>query len=284
MQRRRDFLKTSTLALAGALVRPSILPRRSPDRLDRIGVQLYTVRSLMQRDVEGTLARVAALGYREVEFAGYFDRTPEQIKAALTRNGLDSPAGHMPWESLESERSWDAILDTANRIGHRSVVIAWTPREARETLDDWKRVAEKFNRAAGRAKEAGLGFAYHNHDFEFRPLGDGPLPFDLLLAETDPGLVRIEMDLYWITLGGSDSFDYFARYPGRFPMVHVKDLRRGSGGPVMTDVGAGDINFAAIFARREAAGIRHFFVEHDEPGDPLASIGASYRYLRRLEF
>jgi len=253
------------------------------DRLDRIGVQLYTVRAEMQRDFEGTLARVAGIGFKEVEFAGYFERTPDQVKSILTHLGLDAPAGHMRYEDLNDAESWGKTLDTANRIGHRYAIIAWTPEEARRTMDDWKRVAERFNWAGRRAREAGLGFAYHNHDFEFKPLA-GQIPFDLLLAETDPELVKIEMDLYWITLGGFDPLQYFRKYPGRFPMVHVKDMKKGGERPQMVDVGLGDIDFRGIFARRDEAGIRHFFVEHDEPSDPMASITVSYQYLKSLKF
>ena len=282
MLARRDFLRTSSFALAAAVPWPG--PGLSwKDRIERIGVQLYTVRSELQRDFEGTLGRIAEIGYREVEFAGYFDHPPDQVKAILTRLGLAAPAGHMAYESLKDRDSWAAILDSANRIGHRYVVIAWTPREARQTLDDWKRVAESFNRAGQAAREAGLTFAYHNHEFEFIPVA-GRIPFDLLLAETDPGLVKIEMDLYWITLAGFDPLDYFRRHPGRFPMVHVKDMKKGGERPVMVDVGRGDIPFGSIFARRQQAGIRHFFVEHDEPAAPVESVRASYTYLKALEF
>lgn len=283
MSTRREFLRHSVAAL-GAVSLPwpagSFVPG---DRLDRIGVQLYTVRKEMERDFDGTLTRVAGIGFHEVEFAGYFNRTPEQVKDILTRLGLSAPAGHMPYESLTNAESWGKILDAANRIGHQYVIIAWTPAEARRTMDDWKRVAEGFNWAGRKAKEAGLGFAYHNHDFEFKSI-DGQIPFDLLLAETDPELVKIEMDLYWITLGGFDPLQYFRRFPGRFPMVHVKDMKKGGERPQMVDVGKGDIDFRGIFARREDAGIRHFFVEHDEPADPMASITDSYQYLKHLQF
>src|SRR6266576_470043 len=132
------------------------------------------------------------------------------------------------------------------------------------------------------AKAAGLQFAYHNHDFEFAPL-EGKLPYDVLLAETDPKLVQLEVDLYWITKGGQDPLAYFARWPGRFPMVHVKD----SAGPPdhrIVEVGAGKIDFKKIFAQSDQAGIKHYFVEHDEPADAFASIRASCEYLKRLEF
>lgn len=255
-----------------------LLPRK--EKLDRIGVQLYTLRREMERDVEATLRRVAQLGFNEVEFAGYFGRTPKRIHDSLAELKLSSPSGHMPYESLET--NWHEILDQATTVGHEYVVIAWTPAEARKTLDDWKRVAAKFNRAGEAARRQGLKFAYHNHDFEFKAI-ENTVPFDLLLAETDPELVKIEMDLYWITLAGGDPLTYFQQHPGRFPMVHVKDLKKGDK-PQMVDVGAGDINFKAIFARHEQAGIQHYFVEHDEPVDPWASVTVSYRYLRALEF
>jgi sugar phosphate isomerase/epimerase len=283
MQQRRDFLRTSVAALAATAI-PWRAPTMAGDKLEQIGIQLYTVRSLMDRNFDDTLTRIARIGYKEVEFAGYFGRTPEEVRSILTRLGLDAPAGHMPYEALNDDRSWAGILDQANRIGHRYVVIAWTPQEARRTLEDWKRVARKFNWAGQKAKEAGLVFAYHNHDFEFKTQGSDVIPFDLLLAETDPALVKIEMDLYWITLAGSDPEKYFRLYPGRFPMVHVKDMKKDAPLPLMVDVGQGDIDFRPIFRQRDQAGIRHFFVEHDEPREAISSAETSYRYLKALEF
>lgn len=281
MPDRRTFLKSSAAFLAAArLGRPGGSLFQGSAKLDKIGVQLYTLRQEMERDFEGTLRRVAGIGFQEVEFAGYFHRTPKQVHDLLAELKLGSPSAHMPYESLET--NWQEILDQAREIGHEYVLIAWTPEEERRTLDDWKRIAAKFNRAAEAARRSGLKFGYHNHNFEFVPI-DGKVPFDVLLAETDPGLVRIEMDLYWITLAGGDPLVYFQQFPGRFPMVHVKDLKKGTP-PQMVDVGAGDINFKAILARREQAGIQHFFVEHDEPPDAWASVAASYRYLRGLEF
>ncbi len=281
MTSRRDFAKTLSAAALGYALRPlapspqPLAPRR---KLDRIGLQLYTVRHQMEKDVEGTIARVAATGYREVEFAGYFGKSPRDVRALLDHHGLSSPSSHV---SLAPDQ-WRAALDAAPVVGHRYLVIAWIPAEERHTLDDYKRWAERLNRAATEAKAAGLQFAYHNHDFEFVPL-DGKLPYDVLLTETDPKLVQLEMDLYWMVKGGQDPLAYFARWPGRFPMVHVKD----SAGPPdhkMAAVGAGKIDFRKIFAQSDQAGIRHYFVEHDNPDDPFASIRASYDYLQRLEF
>jgi sugar phosphate isomerase/epimerase len=276
--RRRDFIcSTSGAALAAAFPFPRPV---GPRGLDRIGLQLYTVRAAMAKDVAGTLARVAEIGYREVEFAGYFDRAPAAVKAALASAGLAAPAAHVGYETLGD--GWDGVLDAAKTIGHAHVLVAWIPREARSDLDGWKRVAERFNRAGERAHVAGLRFAYHNHDFEFTAV-DGQTPYDVLLGATDPALVGFEMDLYWTVKGGRDPLAYFAAHPGRFELVHVKD----SAGPPdhrMVDLGRGRIDFAAIFAKSAQGGIRHYFVEHDEPRDPFAFCRDAFAYLRRLEF
>lgn len=274
---RREFVAAAAAAGVGAACGARAVAGQGR-RIEKVGVQLYTVRTEMAKSVERTLERVAAIGYREVEFAGYFDRTPEQIRATLDATGLESPASHVSWDALEG--GWDATLDAANRAGHGTVVVAWIPEERRRTLDDYRRWAAAFNRAAEAAKAAGLRYAYHNHDFEFAPT-DGRLPYDVLLEETDPALVGLELDLYWITKGGQDAQDYFTRWPGRFRLVHVKDMAADGS---MADVGAGQIDFAALFARREQAGIRHYFVEHDQPADPFATLAASYAHLRDLRF
>jgi sugar phosphate isomerase/epimerase len=283
IQTRRTFLATlgvAALGIAGkdATAASEILaPRR---KIKRIGLQLYTVRDLMKADLPGTLAKVAAIGYKEVEFAGYFGRTPAEIRALLRRNGLTSPSTHLSFDTLQN--GWQKALDDAKAIGHHWVTIAFIAEEKRRTLDDWKAHAALFNRAAAQAKSAGLRFAYHNHDFELKNFGD-VRPLDLLLKETDPSLVDFEMDLYWVTFGGADPLDFFNRYPKRFPLVHVKD----SSGPPdkkIVDVGQGTIDFRSIFAQSNKAGIKHYFVEHDQPADPIATIRNSYKYLHALRY
>jgi sugar phosphate isomerase/epimerase len=276
---RRTFIDTTSRAALGVLA--AGVPRLplGAAKLDRIGLQLYTVRKEMEHDVEGTIAQVAAAGYSDVEFAGYFGKAPQEIRAMLDRHGLAAPSAH---NALGTADQWRATLDAAHVIGHRYIVVPWIPAEQRRTLDDYKRIAHSLNEVAARARDAGIQLAYHNHDFEFAPI-DGRLPYDVLLAETDPKLVQLEIDLYWMTKGGQDPLAYFARWPGRVPMVHVKD----SSGPPdhrMMDVGAGTIDWKRILARREQAGIRHCFVEHDQPADAFASIRASCAYLKRLEF
>jgi sugar phosphate isomerase/epimerase len=280
MTSRRDFTKTLSAAVLGYAFRPLGPRPLAPTRkLNRIGLQLYTVRDAMKKDFDGTIAKVAAAGYGEVEFAGYFGKTPAEVKAVLERNHLSAPAAHIG--ALEPDKL-PAALDAARAIGHEYVVIPWIPVESRKTLDDWKRVAESFNKAGQQAQAAGLQLAYHNHDFEFAKV-DGRIPYDVLLEATDPKLVQLEIDLYWITKGGQDPLSYFARWPGRIPLVHVKDSM-GPPDNKMADVGAGTIDWKRIFAREDQAGIKHFFVEHDQPADPFASIKASCAYLKKLEF
>jgi sugar phosphate isomerase/epimerase len=245
--------------------------------LEPLGVQLYTVRSEMENGVEQTLERVAAIGYQEVEFAGYFDHSPTEIRAMLTRTGLRSPAAHIG-STFEGD-AWARILDETNEAGHEYVVVPSIPQAMRADLDAWRRTAGAMTGAGERARAAGLQFAYHNHDFEFVEM-DGRVAFDVFCEESDPDLVQIELDLYWIIHGGGDPVAFFERWPGRVPMVHLKG--RSAGGN-MVDVGAGVVDWAELLQHIELAGMRHFFVEHDRPDGAFRSIEASHRYLSGLE-
>ncbi|MFI5235767.1 MAG: sugar phosphate isomerase/epimerase family protein, partial [Gemmatimonadales bacterium] len=250
----------------------------APERISAIGLQLYTVRDLMAKDFAGTIEQVAKVGYKEVEFAGYFDRKPADIRALLDRHGLRAPGAHIAIELLEKDPN--QVFDAAHAIGHEYVIVAWLDEDRRNTVDALKKSADGFNVLGEKAKRAGLKFAYHNHNPEFTPI-EGQLPYDIFLSRTDPALVKFEMDLYWIILGGGDPLVYFKRYPGRFPMVHVKDLTKDR---KMVDVGQGSIDWKMIFAHSKEAGIEHYFVEHDEPTAPLDDIRISYEYLRSLRF
>jgi sugar phosphate isomerase/epimerase len=277
---RRRFLQRTAVGLSALGLPRRLVGAPRYTHLDRIGVQLYTVRDAVQRDLEGTLARVAAIGYQEVEFAGYAGRTAAQVRDAVRRAGLSAPAAHVPLAALG--QGWDRVLDDARTVGHRYLVMPWLDEKDRPNLDAYRRIADRLNRAGEAASRAGLRFAYHNHAFEFARM-ENRLPYDVLLEATDPAHVLFELDLYWITKGGQDPLAYFARSPGRFPLVHVKD----SAGPPehqMADVGAGTIEWARIFAHRKQAGIEHFFVERDDPPDPFASIAASHAYLSDLQF
>jgi len=285
---RRTFLGQ----VAAGTMLSTVAARAAEHRIERLGVQLYTVRDLMAKDFEGTLAKVASAGYKEVEFAGYFKQSPQDVKATLARHGLTSPSTHIDYASLGD--GFPKVVETSQTIGHRYIVNPWLDEEMRKQPDVWKRVAATFNHAGEISKKAGIQFAYHNHHFEFVP-ADGTTPFEVLLKECDPDLVKIELDLCWITVAKQDPLTYFKRYPGRFPLVHVKGLKKLPTGPApvpferaipeITDVGSGDIiDWKRIFAQSEQAGIRHYFVEHDQPASPIDSLQASARYLLALHF
>lgn len=284
---RRTFIGTS---VAATLVASRPAWSATTHKIENLGVQLYTVRDAMKSDFEGTIAKVAAIGYREVEFAGYFDHSPKEVREILDRHHLTSPSEHVPYATVQDK--WQETLDAAHIVGQKFIVCPWIEESQRDSMDGWKRAADLFNHAGEASKKAGIQFAYHNHTFEFKSskaLG-GKIPYDFLLTQTDPALVKMEMDLCWITVAGSDPLTYFDKYPGRFPLVHVKDWSKDEHGSMgekegqMADVGSGNIDYKRIFGQSGKAGIRHYFVEHDEPKSPLESLANSYKYLHALNF
>jgi sugar phosphate isomerase/epimerase len=273
---RRKFLGTVT---AAGILAPRLSWAADGRKIEKIGLQLYTVRNQMKEDFDGTLAKVAGIGYREVEFAGYFERSPKDVKASLDRAGLVSPSAHFDASYLGDK--WPGVLESARVIGQQYVVCSSVEEKLRQQPGGWPRIAEMFNQAGETARKAGIQFAYHNHSFEFTPI-EGKLPYDILLNGTDPSLVKMEMDLYWAVNAGADPLAYFNRYPGRFSLVHVKG--RDKSGNMDAVAADNSIDWKSLFAQSEKAGIRHYFVEHDNPQVPLDSIRASYAYLHDLRF
>jgi sugar phosphate isomerase/epimerase len=284
---RRRFLRAGTAAVGmlAASGFPGGQGRAEPaGRLDRIGLQLYTVRQDFGRDVDATLAAVAGVGYAEVElFSPYAPQswTPRALRNALDRAGLSAPSTHIGGKFLRGD--WGKHLEAALVLGCRYIVCGSPEREGLHTLRDWHELAGQLNRAGEAARKAGLRFGYHNHDFEFVPV-EGQVPYDLLVAETDPMLMQLELDLYWITKAGGDPFTCLERWPDRFFALHVKDMD-GTPERGMADVGAGTIDFPRILAKSREVGIGHYFIEHDRPAPPaLDSVRRSYAYLRQLRF
>ncbi len=278
---RRNFLKTSAAAFGSSFFAVpgcnGLFTGKGPIILDRLGIQLYTLRSVMQEEFEGTIEQVADIGYKEVEFAGYYDRSPQQVRNLLDRTGLSAPAAHISLEAVRQDLN--QLIESSRVIGHKYLVVPNLPRSERDSADNYRRIADFFNHAGEKCKESGIKFAYHNHAFEF-DLTDGEIPYDILLEHTDPELVTMELDLFWIIRGEHDPLDYFARYPGRFELCHVKDMDAEG---EMVDVGQGEIDFAAIFAQSEQAGLKHYIVEHDNPDHPLETAVNSFNYLNQLE-
>mgnify|MGYP003982123027 CR=1 FL=1 len=279
MTRRRFVEQTVSVALASTLLPAgNVLAEDGKRPLTRIGLQLYTLRTPLAADFAGTLARVAAIGYKEVEFAGYYDHTPRAVADLLKENGLRAPAAHMPLDMVRDKL--DQALEIAAAVGHRYLIVPWLAPDQRQSLAQYEALANLLNRAGEQCRSAGVQLGYHNHDFEFQAI-DNKLPYDLLLEATDPSLVSMELDLYWITKAGHDPVDYFSRHPGRFSLCHVKDMAADGS---MVDVGSGDIDFSRLLASARAAGMKHYFVEHDQPRDPLASVQSSYQALAKLAF
>jgi sugar phosphate isomerase/epimerase len=281
---RRTFLKTGVAGLGGAWLLGSGCAANgyTADGAasgERIGVQLYTVRDRLEKDFAGTMEQVAAVGYREVEFAGYYDRTPEQVRVLLDRLDLTAPSTHVGLDIVR--KNLDQTLSAAQIIGHRYVIVPWI-EESLRNAEGYRQLAAELNRYGAAARERGIRFGYHNHEFEFLPLTGGQTGMDILLAETDPALVDFELDLFWTVKAGRDPVEVFARHPGRFPLWHVKDMADVRGAQRMVEVGTGGIDFGRIFANAAKSGLRHFFVEHDEPADSLASLRTSYQNLKRI--
>ena len=281
---RRTFIGTTAAVAVGTMSRFSWAA--AEHRVQKIGLELYTVRTALDKDFAGTIARVAKVGYKEVELAQFFahlpkfNPSPKEARKILDDNGLSAPTSHVAYSALSPE-NLPKVIEGAKILGHSYIVNPSIDRAVLKRPDGWKRAAEAFNRAGEQTKKAGIQLGYHNHVEEFKPLPDGKLPYDVLLAEADPKLLKMEMDLGWAHEAGVDPLAYFKKYPGRFPLVHVKDFDKNR---TMVDVGKGEIDWKAIFAKSDLAGIKHYFVEFDDPADPFESIQASYEYLEKLRF
>lgn len=274
---RRTMLKMTTAAASAALLPATAgaAISQATSRPHPIGVQLYTLRTLMEKDVAQTLATVGEIGYREVEFAGYFGQPLASIRQWLADSGLTAPSAHIRHTDFKTR--FDEVLEETVTMGHKNLFLSWLPPEDR-TLDRYREIAELLNTNGDKAKAAGVQLGYHNHEFEFDLL-DGTRGYDVLMGETDPDLVKFELDVYWLQVAGVDPFSLINSHPGRFPCVHVKDY--GANGKIV-DVGDGIIDFEAIYAARKKAGIQHFFVEHDSPENPVRTITRSFAALSHI--
>lgn len=274
---RRGFVAAAAGAIVGLPAVTAIAQREDDRGIGKIGLQLYTVRGLMKENMARTLAEVARAGYSEVEFAGYFNHPAREVRRMLDDTGLTSPSAHLGMADIGE--GWGAFLDDANTLGQKYLTVTWIDAPDR-TLRGYRKIAEKFNAAGTTARRHGVHLAYHNYTYEFAPV-DGIIPYELLLRECEPGNLAMEADIFWMRKAGQDPLAWFRKYPGRFHMLHVKDM-----GPPpaneMVDVGKGVIDWRAVLSQGKGAGVRHVFVEHDEPADPLASIRTSHDYLSAL--
>jgi sugar phosphate isomerase/epimerase len=265
-----------------------------------VGIQLYAVKDVLQSDPAGTLKALRTIGYGEVETAGFAGLSARQFHALLEEAGLGAPSAHLGFDPDKL----GAAFDDAHALGARyaasgslrALVQHDLPPGATDagmTLEEAKRTAELANRIGEQARRVGLQYVYHNHDFEFADQGDGAIGYDLLLKETDPQLVKFEIDCGWMTLGGRDPRAYFARYPHRFPMIHVKDFLPAPREPRAPDapahpgaeLGHGMIDYRPILVAAEKAGLKHYFAEQEGPFSRMSQLEAARQaceYLRNL--
>jgi len=231
----------------------------------------------MPSDVDGTLAAVAEIGYREVEFAGLYGLTPRGMRAKCDAVGLRAASSHQSVGDVRGD--WTSVLEGARELGQSLVIVPSIPSDL-QTPDGLRALADDFNRAGEAASTAGLRFGYHNHDWEHRAFPDGTVPIDLLLERTDPALVDWQMDIFWTVHGGADPVRYLNEVGDRVTSVHLKD-RTAAG--EMANVGDGVIDFAGLLPLAEGMGLLHAFVENDRPGpDPVESIRRSFAGLSTL--
>ena len=266
----------AALTLADLAIRPA-----SAAQIKAIGIQLYTVRDIFQKDPAGTLEKIARIGYREVEFGGggYDAMDPAMLRKTMDRLGLKSPSAHIGYDALLQK--FDASVAMAKTLGVDTVVLPWMGEEHR-TEAGWQAALPNFNRFAVDLKKAGLNFAYHNHDFEFTTKPGGVSLYDRFLKATDPALVKAELDLYWAVHAGENPAALIERLAPRLYAYHVKDMRADRS---TTAVGQGTIDFAALFKLKGSAGVRHFYVENDQaPAPYLPDITTSFHTLHGLRF
>jgi sugar phosphate isomerase/epimerase len=296
---RRTFLKTASASAACAAMW-SRTPRLMANPLGLpLGLQLYSVRELLPKDYDGTLRQLGALGYREVEAAGFFGHTPSEVKLAMDHAGLNCVSAHYPLKELLPKV--DETIEYGKNLGLQYIVCAspWLKdpsrvkdpgsRAARDamTLDDWRWNAEQFNRIGERVNAAGIRFAYHNHTAEFRE-EKGVVFYDELMRLTDSAKVTFEMDCGWVVVGGKNPVHYLTRYPKRISMLHVKEFKMsgwtpGSEPPPSTEMGRGSIDYGPIFNAAKKARIKHAFVEQEEfDMPPMEALKIDADYMRAL--
>lgn len=285
MNSRRTFIKQAGLAAGAALILPSLAFDKATKN---VGLQLYTLRKEIPTDVKGVIEKVAQAGYKEVETYGFsngkfWGLTPKEFLKLLKDNGLIAPSGHYGMDDFMKTGSTDKLkadIESAAAIGGKYFTIAGAHVDVSKGADGFKKTAEGFNKVAEIAKASGLKFAYHNHDFEFKKF-ENTTGYDIYLTETDKNLVNFELDLYWVVRSGNDPLALFKKYPGRFPMWHVKDMDKAKP-ELNTEVGKGSIDFKSIFAQAKLSGMTNFFVEHENNyvPDPIGSIKTSCDYIK----
>jgi sugar phosphate isomerase/epimerase len=275
MKNRREFLKDAGALTAGALLLPSLT--FAAKKVSNVGVQLYTFRDAMMTDPSGTLKKIAALGIKQIESASsnkglYYGLTPAQIKQQCADLGLTLRSAH-----TSVDKNWQQTIAQAAETGQEYLICSSLPSRG-QTVANYQKIAEIFNKAGEDCKKANIKFGFHNHAEEFEQ-DNGQVLFDVMLKNTDPDLVHMEMDLGWVVAAGKDPFAYFKDYPNRFPLWHLKDMK----GKNSTEFGKGTLDIVGLLKQSKASGMKYFFVEQEEyTSTPFESMKENMDYLAKL--
>lgn len=320
MNRKHFILNTGALAMGSLFMQclhaQSLSSHAAP--MNRIGVGLFTVPKLLDKDFAGTLKMLAQIGYKEVEFfgpytfstqadiegwkgaasalgfsgSGFFGHSIKEVKKILADNGLTAPSVHTSLDTLKVKMG--QLAEAANALGAKYLVLPSAPTPP--NLDGYKRQADEYNAIGAAAASHGLRFAYHNHGNGLKEL-NGKIPLELILESTDPQTVFFQMDLFWTVAGGIDPVAFLKKYPGRYRLLHIKDMSKdvrfsGDGGdmqqwlelfPYLTDAGSGVMDLKAILAQAQQSGVEHYFVERDLAPDAKQALENAYRFLSGLQ-
>lgn len=281
MANRREFLIKSGVLTAGAFIFPSWVDFESSKKVKNTGIQLYTFRKEMADDAIGTLKRIASLGFKEIETARsneghYYGLGPKGMKNICDDLGMTLRSGH-----VHMDKDWLKTLNDAVEAGQEYVIVSTMPSKG-QTVSNYKSVAEIFNKGGETAKKMNLKLGYHNHAYEFE-VDHGKVLYDVLLENTDAALVHMELDLGWVIMGGKDPLDYFEKFPGRFPLWHLKDMDLKA--KHSTEFGKGNLDIISMFKNSELSGLKYAFVEQEEyTSTPLESMKMNMEYLGRINY
>ena len=279
MKSRREFIKLSGALAAGSFLLPKCTSSTT-SKLNNVGVQLYSVRAEMMADPVGTLKKLAQIGYKEIESArsdkgNYYGLQPKEIKKVLGDLGMTLRSGH-----VHIDEAWQQSIDAAAEAGQEYLICSTMPSEG-QTVENYTKVADTFSKAGEDCKKSNIIFGYHNHDYEFEK-ENGQVLYDVLLQKTDPSLVKMELDLGWVFVTGNDPLAYFEKYPGRFPLWHLKDMDKAK--KQSTEFGKGQLNIKGMLENAKKSGMKYFFVEQEEyTNNAFESLQQDYDYLMRLD-
>lgn len=277
MNSRRDFLFKSSLFCTGALLLPNISLANAPKRV--YGVQLYSFRDDMGNDAKGTLKKIASLGIKEIESAKsskghYYGLSPEAMKSTCDELGMTLKSGH-----VRLDNDFEKTMEEAVAAGQEYLICSSMPSNG-QTVDNYKKVAEAFNKAGESCKKLGIKFGYHNHEYEFES-DNGEVLYDVLMDNTQPDLVHMELDLGWVIVAKKDPLHYFEKYPGRFPIWHLKDMNMAKN--ESTEFGKGGLDIPLMMKNQELSGVKHIFIEQEEyANNPFESMQHNMAYLSKL--